>query len=105
MTGYIDRLGDISVEGPIAQVTRPPPPSTVFVILRDTVAEVSLQVTCSRTVFDSLPVPVTEGAKVVVHAKFQYYIPRGSLSLVAHEIRPVGVGELLARIEQRRRLL
>ncbi len=105
MTGYIDRLGPIWVEGQVAQLTRRPSTSTVFVVLRDAVAEVSLQVTCSRTLFDSLPVPVTEGARVVVHAKFAYYIPRGSLSLVASEIRPVGVGELLARIEQRRRLL
>ena len=45
---------------------------------------------CSRALFDSLVAPVTEGARVVVHAKFQYYIPRGSLSLVATEIRPVG---------------
>lgn len=105
MTGYVDRLGPIWVEGQVAQLTRRPATSTVFVVLRDPVAEVSLQVTCSRTLFDSLPVPVTEGARVVVHAKFQYYIPRGSLSLVASEIRPVGVGELLARIEQRRRLL
>lgn len=104
MTGYVDRLGPIWVEGQVAQLTRRST-STVFVVLRDTVAEVSVQVTCSRTLFDSLPVPVTEGARVVVYAKFQYYIPRGSLSLVAHEIRPVGVGELLARIEQRRRLL
>ena len=105
MTGYIDRLGDVWVEGQVAQLTRRPSTSTVFVVLRDPVAEVSVQVTCSRSLFDSLPVPVTEGARVVIHAKFQYYIPRGSLSLVAHEIRPVGVGELLARIEQRRRLL
>ncbi len=104
MTGYVDRLGPIWVEGQVAQLTRRST-STVFVVLRDTVAEVSVQVTCSRTLFDSLPVPVTEGARVVVYAKFQYYIPRGSLSLVAHEIRPVGVGELLARIEQRRQLL
>jgi exodeoxyribonuclease VII large subunit len=48
---------------------------------------------------------VTEGARVVVHAKFQYYVPRGSLSMVANDIRPVGVGELLARLEQRRQLL
>lgn len=105
MTGYVDRLGAIWVEGQVAQLTRRPATSTVFIALRDAVAEVSLQVTCSRTLFDSLPVPVTEGARVVVRAKFQYYIPRGSLSLVASEIRPVGVGELLARIEQRRRLL
>jgi len=62
-------------------------------------------VTVARSVFDSLAVPVTEGARVVIHAKTQYYVPRGTLSLVANEIRPVGVGELLARIEQRRQLL
>jgi exodeoxyribonuclease VII large subunit len=105
VSGYVDRLGPVWVEGQVAQLTRRPTTSTVFVVLRDPVAEVSVQVTCSRTVFDSLAVPVTEGARVVIHAKFQYYVPRGTLSLVANEIRPVGVGELLARIEQRRQLL
>jgi exodeoxyribonuclease VII large subunit len=105
VSGYVDRLGPIWVEGQVAQLTRRPTTSTVFLVLRDPIAEVSVQVTCSRTVFDSLAVPVTEGARVVIHAKFQYYVPRGTLSLVAKEIRPVGVGELLARIEQRRQLL
>jgi exodeoxyribonuclease VII large subunit len=105
MSGYVDRLGPVWVEGQVAQLTRRPTTSTVFLVLRDPVAEVSVQVTCSRAVFDSLAVPVTEGARVVIHAKFQYYVPRGTLSLVANEIRPVGVGELLARIEQRRQLL
>ena len=105
VSGYVDRLGPIWVEGQVAQLTRRPTTSTVFLVLRDPVAEVSVQVTCSRAVFDSLAVPVTEGARVIIHAKFQYYVPRGGLSLVAKEIRPVGVGELLARIEQRRQLL
>lgn len=105
MTGYVDRLGPIWVEGQIAQLTRRPNTQTVFMTLRDPLAEVSVQVTCHRTVFDALPVPVTEGARVVVYAKFQYYVPRGTLSLNTKEIRPVGVGELLARIEQRRQLL
>jgi exodeoxyribonuclease VII large subunit len=105
ITGYIARLGPIWVEGQIAQLTRRPQTSLVFLTLRDPLAEVSVQVTCPRTVFDSMASPVTEGARVVVYAKFQYYVPRGTLSLVAKEIRPVGVGELLARIEQRRQLL
>lgn len=105
MTGYVDRLGPVWVEGQVAQLTRRPTTNTVFVVLRDPVAEVSVQVTCARSLFDSLPTPVTEGSRVVVHAKFQYYVPRGSLSMVARDIRPVGVGELLARIEQRRQLL
>jgi len=105
MTGYVNRLGAIWVEGQIAQLTRRPQTATVFLTLRDPLAEVSVQVTCPRSAFDSLASPVTEGARVVVFAKFQYYVPRGSLSLVAREIRAVGVGELLARLEQRRRLL
>ncbi len=105
MTGYVDRLGPIWVEGQIAQLTRRPSTPTVFMTLRDPLAEVSVQVTCHRSVLDAMPTPITEGARVVVHAKFTYYVPRGSLSLVAKEIRPVGVGELLARIEQRRQLL
>ena len=105
MTGYINRLGPIWVEGQIAQLTRRPQTSTVFLTLRDPLAEVSVQVTCARSVFDAMAVPVTEGARVVILARFQYYVPRGTLSLQAREIRPVGVGELLARIEQRRQLL
>jgi exodeoxyribonuclease VII large subunit len=105
LTGYVDKLGPIWVEGQITQLTRRPQTPKVFLTLRDPVAEVSVQVTCHRSVFDAIPVPVTEGARVVVFAKFQYYVPRGSLNLEAREIRPVGVGELLARIEQRRQLL
>ncbi len=105
MTGYINRLGPIWVEGQIAQLTRRPSTTTVFMTLRDPLAEVSMQVTCHRSVIDAMASPVTEGARVVVFAKFGYYVPRGTLSLVAKEIRPIGVGELLARIEQRRQLL
>ena len=105
MTGYLAKLGPIWVEGQIAQLQRRQQTATVFLTLRDPLAEVSMQVTCPRSVFDSMPVPVTEGARVVVYAKVDYYVPRGTLSLSAREIRPVGVGELLARIEQRRLLL
>jgi len=105
MTGYIAKLGPVWVEGQIAQLQRRSQTATVFLTLRDPLAEVSMQVTCPRSVFDAMPVPVTEGVRVVVYAKVDYYVPRGTLSLSAREIRPVGVGELLARIEQRRQLL
>jgi len=55
MTGYVNRLGPIWVDGQVAQLTRRPSTSTVFIVLRDTVAEVSLPVTCSRALFDSSP--------------------------------------------------
>src|SRR5262245_39572886 len=77
----------------------------VFLTLRDCDVDISLQVTCHRRAIDASPVPVTEGARVVVHARPTFYDKRGTLSLRVDEIRPVGVGELLARLEQRRRLL
>jgi exodeoxyribonuclease VII large subunit len=101
--GWIERLGWVWVEGQIAQLNLRQ--GMVFVTLRDTVADISLSVTCKRAVVDASVVPVTEGARVLMHAKPRFYDKRGSLSLHVDEIRPVGIGELLARLEQRRRLL
>lgn len=105
IAGWVDRLGAVWVEGQIAQVNRRPGMSTVFMVLRDTVADLSVTLTCSRTLFDSLNPPLVEGAGVVVHAKPSFYPNRGTLSLAAREIRMVGLGELLARLERRRQLL
>jgi exodeoxyribonuclease VII large subunit len=41
----------------------------------------------------------------VLHAKPEFYAGRGTFSLRADEIRQVGIGELLARIEKIKRLL
>src|SRR4051794_13853750 len=105
ISGWIDRLGAVWVEGQVAQFNRRQGMNTVFMTLRDTVADISIPVTCSRQVFDSLNPPMVEGASVVVHAKPSFYANRGTLSLYAREIRMVGLGELLARIERRRQLL
>jgi exodeoxyribonuclease VII large subunit len=103
--GWISRLGFVWVEGQITQLTRRPGTQTVFLILRDMAADVSIQITCPRRIFDTVDPPVTDGARVIVHARPAYYMNRGSLNLAADDIRPVGLGELLARLEQRRRLL
>ena len=105
ISGWVDRLGAVWVEGQVAQFNRRQGMNTVFMTLRDTVADISIPVTCSRHVFDSLNPPMVEGASVVVHAKPTYYANRGTLSLYARDIRMVGLGELLARIERRRQLL
>ncbi|XBB67619.1 exodeoxyribonuclease VII large subunit [Nocardioides sp. WV_118_6] len=105
ISGWVDRLGAVWVEGQVTQVSRRPGLATVFLTLRDSVADISVPVTCSRVMFDSLPTPVTEGASVVIHARPSYYANRGTLSLQAREIRMVGLGELLARLERRRQLL
>ncbi|MET9350764.1 exodeoxyribonuclease VII large subunit [Streptomyces termitum] len=103
--GWIDRLGAIWVEGQITQLSRRPGAGVVFLTLRDPSHDVSLSVTCYRQVFDAVADVVSEGARVVVHAKPEWYGPRGQLSLRAAEIKPVGIGELLARLEQLKRTL
>jgi exodeoxyribonuclease VII large subunit len=62
-------------------------------------------VTCHRDVAERPGLELTEGARVIVRARPDYYVARGSFSLRATEIRAVGLGELLARIERIRRLL
>ena len=101
--GYVGRLGTIWVEGQVTEVNRRP--GVCFLTVRDLLATVSISVTCSSSVLDASPAPVTEGSRVVLHAKPTFYLPTGRLSLEAREIRPVGEGELLARLERRKQLL
>ncbi|MGW2557706.1 exodeoxyribonuclease VII large subunit [Streptomyces sp. NPDC001514] len=103
--GWIDRLGAVWVEGQITQLSRRPGAGVVFLTLRDPSYDISVSVTCYRQVFDAVADVVSEGARVVVHAKPEWYAPRGQLSLRAVEIRPVGIGELLARLEHLKRTL
>ncbi|MFJ8664920.1 exodeoxyribonuclease VII large subunit [Streptomyces sp. NPDC093600] len=103
--GWIDRLGAVWVEGQITQLSRRPGAGVVFLTLRDPSYDISIGVTCYRQVFDAVADVVSEGARVVVHAKPEWYAPRGQLSLRAVEIKPVGIGELLARLEQLKRSL
>ena len=102
---WVDRLGVVWVEGQVAQLSRRQGLATVFMTLRDPVADLSIQVTCSRALFDGLNPPVVEGAGIVIQAKPSFYANRGTLSLHARDIRTVGLGDLLARIERRRQLL
>jgi exodeoxyribonuclease VII large subunit len=100
---WVSRLGRVWVEGQIAELSRRG--NTVFITLRDPVAAVSARVVCSRTVLDAADPAPTEGARVVIWVKPDFNIGRGSFSLTAIEIRAVGIGELLARLERLRRSL
>jgi exodeoxyribonuclease VII large subunit len=99
--GWIGKLGRIWVEGQIAECKKRG--NTVFVTLRDPIAAVSAQVICTRAVYEV--VNPTEGARVVMFVKPDFNATRGSFALTALEVRAVGIGELLARLEQLRRKL
>lgn len=102
---WISRLGAVWVEGQLTQVSARPGTATAFMTLRDPAADVSITVTCPPELLRAHQPPLSDGARVVLHARPTFYFGRGTLSLRADEIRTVGVGELLARIERLRRLL
>lgn len=101
---YINRLGQIWVEGEIAQLNDRAGSGMVYMRLRDPSVDMYLEVTCPRNVFKAIS-PLAENARVVINSKVNFYTPTGRLSLNAKEIRQVGVGELLARLEALKKVL
>jgi exodeoxyribonuclease VII large subunit len=99
---WVARLGEVWVEGQVTQLSRRGT-ATAFLTLRDPAADVSVSVTCRGDVLDGIA--LADGARVVIRARPDYYVGRGTLSLRATEVRPVGVGELLARLDRLKRLL
>ena len=95
---WVDRLGAVWVEGQLAQVTARAGTGTAFLVLRDPAADVSLQLTAPVGLVRGNPA-VADGNRVIVHGKPSFFLGRGTLSLRVDEIRAVGIGELLARIE------
>jgi len=102
---WIDRLGMVWVEGQLTEIKARPQSKTVFMVLRDPAADMSLTATCPRDLVVNAPVRLAEGTQVIVCGKPTFYTGKGSFSLRLTEIRAIGIGELLARIERLRRLL
>jgi exodeoxyribonuclease VII large subunit len=102
---WISRLGRVWIEGQVTQLTRRPGQNTCFLVLRDPAAEMSLQVACPRSMLDAIDPPLAEGGRIVVWAQPEFRPQRGTLSMTAYDIRPVGIGALLARLEQLRKTL
>lgn len=102
---WIERLGHLWVEGQITQLNMKPSWKFSYITLRDPEAEASVQLTCATSLLHSLPSRLQDGDRVVVYGKPAFYKGRGSFSLWVTDIRPVGVGELLARIERLRQQL
>jgi exodeoxyribonuclease VII large subunit len=102
---YVEKMSVLWVEGQVVQLTRRPGTRTAYLTLRDTDVDMSLSVAIQVTALDAMPRPIAQGARVVVQAKPVFWTQRGSLLLDGRQIRPVGVGELLARLEHLKRTL
>ncbi|MEI6476879.1 MAG: exodeoxyribonuclease VII large subunit [Actinomycetes bacterium] len=93
---YLDRLGPVWIEGELSEINERT--GMAFMRLRDTSEDMSISVMCHRSVLAPVS-PLPANARVVIHAKVSFYTKSGTLSLSAKEIRQVGIGELLARLE------
>jgi exodeoxyribonuclease VII large subunit len=100
---YVDRLGPIWIEGEIAELNERSG-MMAFMRLRDASADMSISVMCHKSVIAAVK-PLPANARVVIYAKPSWYTKSGTLSMAAKEIRQVGVGELLARLEALKSLL
>ena len=78
VASWIDKLGSVWVEGQLTQISMRPGAGTVFMVLRDPAADMSMSVTCSRELVLTAPVKLSEGTQVVVCGKPQFYTGRGS---------------------------
>jgi exodeoxyribonuclease VII large subunit len=94
---YVDKMSALWVEGQVVQVNRRA--TTAYLTLRDPDVDMSLSASISVHAIAAMGSPLVEGARVVLQAKPVFWPKRGTLTLDARQIRPVGVGDLLARVE------
>ncbi|GGA60564.1 exodeoxyribonuclease 7 large subunit [Pseudoclavibacter endophyticus] len=100
---WISRLGAVWIEGELTSWNVRG--GHVYAKLRDLEGDATLSVNVWRSVAEKLDGEFSQGDRVIVHAKPDFWVKGGTLSLQAYDVRHVGLGELLERLERLRRQL
>ncbi|CAH0211172.1 Exodeoxyribonuclease 7 large subunit [Arthrobacter sp. Bi83] len=100
---HIERAPAAWVEGQVIELNRRG--SSAFLTLRDVDAEISLPASIWSKVLDRQETPLERGSRVVALLKAEFWLKTGRLNMSVKDIRPVGLGDLLARIERLRHAL
>ncbi|WP_427019022.1 exodeoxyribonuclease VII large subunit [Pseudarthrobacter sp. P1] len=103
LKAHIERAPAAWVEGQVIELNKRA--NVSYLTLRDIDAEVSLSVTVWGSVLASMATPLERGARVVAQLKPDFWLKTGRLSMQGRDIRPVGLGDLLMRIEALRQAL
>jgi exodeoxyribonuclease VII large subunit len=103
LKAHIEKAPAAWVEGQIIELNQRA--NVSYLTIRDIDAEVSLSVTVWGLVLSQLATPLERGARVVAQLKPDFWMKTGRLSMQGRDIRPVGLGDLLARIEKLRQSL
>ena len=103
LKGYIDRLGTVWVEGEITQwgVSG----GNVYGKLKDLAADATVSFTIWSSVRGKLAEGLGQGDRVIALIKANWWVKGGTLTMQVFEMRRVGLGDLLERLEQLRRRL
>ena len=98
LKGWIDRLGAVWVEGEITQwgVSG----GNVYGKLKDLSADATVSFVIWSSVRSRTPDGVTQGDRVVMHVKANWWVKGGSLTMQVFDVRRVGLGDLLERLER-----
>lgn len=101
--GWIDRLGSVWVEGEITQwgVSG----GNVYGKLKDLDLDATVGFTIWSSVKAKLPDDLKQGDRVVALLKPNYWVKGGTLSMQVFEMRHIGLGDLLERLERLRAAL
>ena len=101
---YIARLHRVWIEGQVVEVSRRSG-SQIYVTVRDVDVDASVAVVVPAAVDRAMSPPLAAGQRILMHVQCEYWVRNGRLILRAGEIRPVGIGELLATLERRKQQL
>ncbi|BDZ44657.1 exodeoxyribonuclease 7 large subunit [Naasia aerilata] len=97
---YIDRLGTVWVEGEITQWSVSG--GTVYGKLKDLEQDATIGFSVWSSVRARIPNDLKQGDRVIVLLKPNFWVKGGTLTMQVYEIRHVGLGDLLERLERLR---
>ena len=97
---YIERLGTAWVEGEITQWGGSG--GNVYGKLKDLTGEATVGFTVWSSVRAKLPADLKQGDRVIALVKPNYWVKGGTLTMQVFEMRHVGLGDLLERLERLR---
>jgi exodeoxyribonuclease VII large subunit len=101
--GWIERLGTAWVEGEITQWGASA--GNVYGKLKDLDADSTVSFTIWSSVKAKIPTDLKQGDRVIAQVKPNYWVKGGTLTMQVFDMRHVGLGDLLERLERLRKTL
>ncbi len=102
---HLKKLPAVWVEGQLAEVKDRPGSQVIFASFRVLLTDVSVSTAATKSVLGGDRKYLVEGNRVLLQLQPEVWPKRGELQLRILAIRPVGIGELLARLEALKQLL